>query len=391
MLLCLPLRRLLLMAYPAFQIIKESKKTLARTGVLHTAHGDIETPAFVPVATQAAFKGASFRDAKEAGTQIVMVNTYHLWVRGAASAVARLGGLHRFMQWDKPVMTDSGGFQVFSLGAGYGQEISKLMHTKPIEIKPHTRTKGLAHIDDAGIDFRSHLNGKSMRLTPAISIGVQEKLGADIMFALDECTSPTDSYEYTKESLMRTHAWAKESLATKKRRDQLLFGIVQGGRWKDLREESARVIGSMEFDGFGIGGGFGKDDVVRLLKWSIPLLPENKPRHYLGIGEIDDILASVASGIDIFDCVIPTRLARHGVLITQQKRIIIRQSSYKSDKNPIEKNCPCFTCNNFSKAYLHHLFRAKETLGGQLATIHNLYFYNRLMENIRNDIKEGRM
>lgn len=360
-------------------------------GVLSIAHGDIETPAFVPVATQGALKGLLTRDAEETGAQILMVNTYHLWVRDAVDTIERLGGLHKFMGWEKPMMTDSGGFQIFSLGAGFGQEISKLMRINPDNISSLSRPKGLTHIDDMGIQFRSHLNGQLLRLTPAISINVQSKLGADIMFALDECTSPTDSYEYTKKSLMRTHAWAKESLAAKKRSDQMLFGIVQGGRWQDLREESARVIGSMEFDGFGIGGGFGKDDVVRLLQWSIPLLPENKPRHYLGIGEIDDILASVSCGIDLFDCVIPTRLARHGVLITNNKRIIIRQSSYKNDKNPIEKNCPCFTCIHFSKAYLHHLFRAKETLGGQLATIHNLSFYNRLMEGIRNDIKEERM
>jgi len=379
------------MAYPAFHTIKESNKTLARAGVLHTAHGDIETPAFVPVATQAAFKAASFRDAKETGTQIVMVNTYHLWVRDAADTVATFGGLHRFMKWDNPVMTDSGGFQVFSLGTGYGQEISKLMHTKPEEIKSHVRTKGLARIDNAGISFRSHLNGASMRLTPAVSIGVQEKLGADIIFALDECTSPVDSYDYTKESMQRTHRWAGESINARTRGDQLLFGIVQGGRWQDLREESARVIGSMEFDGFGIGGGFGKDDVTRLLEWSIPLLPREKARHYLGIGGVDDILASVKHGIDLFDCVIPTRLARHGILITAEEKVTIRQSKYKNDQNPAEKDCLCFACVNFSRAYLHHLFRAKEMLGGQLATIHNLAFYNRLMEGIRNDIKEGRM
>ena len=374
-----------------FSIIKQSCKSKARLGILSTLHGDIHTPAFVPVATQATFKGISFRDAKETRIQIAMVNTYHLWVRGVVDTVAKFKGLHNFMVWNKPIMTDSGGFQVFSLGAGYGQDVSKLMHLTHKTPISGSRSQGLVKIDSKGATFRSHLNGAKMRLTPKVSIGMQEKLGADIIFALDECTSPTDSYEYTTQSMARTHQWAKESLAAKTRSDQLLFGIVQGGRWKDLRQESARVIGSMEFDGFGIGGGFGKDDVARLLQWSIPLLPENKPRHYLGIGEIDDILASVASGIDIFDCVIPTRLARHGVLITKRKRIIIRQSNYKNDKNPIEKECPCFTCIHFSKAYLHHLFRAKETLGGQLATIHNLCFYNRLMETIRSDIKEGRM
>lgn len=394
-----------------FKIEKFSKKSWARYGILKTPHGDVETPAFTPVATQAALKGMLSDQAKDAHTQILMVNTYHMWVRGIADTVKKFdglarrslgeGGLHNFMNWQKPLMTDSGGFQVFSLGFAYGEEVSKIVkekntpfldgRTKMEYSEKEKSRRGLVDIDDEGVTFRSHLDGSIKRLTPKISIRIQEKLGADIIFAFDECTSPTASYEYTKTSLKRTHRWAKECLKVKKKNSQLLFGIVQGGRYKDLREESAELIGSLEFDGIGIGGGFGKEDIRAVLEWIIPLLPQKKPRHFLGIGEIEDIKESVKRGIDLFDCVIPTRLARHGVLITEKGRIIIKNSRWKNDKNPPEDNCECYTCQNFSRAYLAHLSRAGEMLAIQLANIHNVYFYNKLMEELREQIKSGKL
>ncbi|MBI3335299.1 MAG: tRNA guanosine(34) transglycosylase Tgt [Candidatus Portnoybacteria bacterium] len=400
-----------------FKTLKRSKTNWARYGILKTPHGEIETPAFVPVATQAALKGLLPQQAENAGTQILMVNTYHLWVRSAVEAIEKLGGpvrrslgeggLHTFMNWQKPLMTDSGGFQVFSLGWAYknsqgkiskeGVQVEKpyhLFHDREkddILKRKDINKKGLAKIDEEGVTFRSHLDGSLKRLTPEISIQMQEKLGADIIFAFDECTSPTASYEYTKNSLIKTHRWAKESLKAKKRKDQLLFGIIQGGRYQDLREESAKFVGSLEFDGIGIGGGFGKEDITTALEWVIPLLPKDKPRHFLGIGEIEDIKESIKRGVDFFDCVIPTRLARHGVLITKKGRVTIANSKWRMDKNPPEKDCSCFTCQNFSRAYLCHLARAGEMTAIQLADIHNIYFYNKLMEEIREEIKNGRI
>lgn len=374
----------------AFKILKQSKRSWARVGVLETPHGEIETPAFVPVATQAALKGLLPRQAKDARTQILMVNTYHLWAREMVGVVENFSGLHSFMGWQGPLMTDSGGFQVFSLGSGFGKGVSKLMRNG--EFSPRALpSKGLVQIDKEGIVFRSHIDGKKLWLTPEISIGTQEKLGADIIFALDECTSPLDLYEYNREALLRTHAWAKKSLAAKKRKDQLLFGIVQGGRFNDLRKESAQYIASLDFDGFGIGGGFGKEDIATVLEWVIPLVNPTKPRHFLGIGEVEDIKESVKRGVDLFDCVIPTRLARHAVLITKTKKIIITNAAYRNDKNPIGKGCLCPTCQGFSRAYLCHLFRTGEFLGAQLASIHNIHFYNRLMEEIREGIREGKI
>ena len=383
-----------------FNILKRSKISWARAGIIKTSYGEIETPAFTPVATQAALKGMLSQQADEAKTQILMANTYHLWVREAVDVIKKFGGLHQFMNWQKPLMTDSGGFQVFSLGWAYGEQVSKITKSYPLldgrpkedifrkneKIYP---SKGLVKIDDEGVTFRSHLDGSMKRLTPKISIQIQEALGADIIFAFDECTSPTASYEYTKASLEKTHRWAKECLQIKKRNDQMLFGIAQGGRYKDLRVKSANVIGSLPFDEIGIGGGFGKEDITTALEWIIPLLPQHKPRHFLGIGEIEDIKESVKRGIDLFDCVIPTRLARHGVLITDKGRTTITNSKWKTDKNQPEKNCACYTCQNFSRAYLYHLVKAGEINGIQLANIHNVYFYNSLMEKLRSDIKNG--
>lgn len=379
-----------------FTVIKRSKKSWARAGILKTPHGDIETPAFTPVATQAALKGILSDQAKDTGAQILMVNTYHMWVRGIVDTVKKFGGLHNFMNWQNPLMTDSGGFQVFSLGFAYGKEISKIARNTNENALALPQTVygnklSMVKIDEEGVIFRSHIDGSIKRLTPKISIDIQEKLGADIIFSFDECTSPTASYNYTKISLERTHEWAKKCLTVKKKNYQLVFGIVQGGRYKELRMKSAKYIGSLEFDGIGIGGGFGKEDIATALKWVIPLLPKNKPRHFLGIGEIEDIKESVKRGIDLFDCVIPTRLARHGVLITEKGRITIKNSRWKNDRNPPEHNCECFTCQNFSRAYLCHLSRAGEIIAIQLTNIHNIYFYNKLMKGLRNAIKHEKL
>lgn len=371
----------------AFNIIKKSKKNWARLGVLHTPHGDIQTPAFVPVATQGALKGLMSQQADEIGTQILMVNTYHMWVRGMDAVVKKFGGLHAFMNWQKPLMTDSGGFQVFSLGFAYGKSVGKISKGQE-DIVTLAQPK-LATIDEDGVTFKSHLDGSLKRFTPKLSIQIQERLGADIIFAFDECTSPLADHDYTKASLEKTHRWAKICLQTKKNNGQLLFGVIQGGRFKDLRQLSAKTLGAMDFGGYGIGGGFSKADMQSALEWVIPFLPEQKPRHFLGIGEIDDIKQSVKRGIDLFDCVTPTRLARHGVLVTAKGRVTIAQAKWRADKNPPEKGCVCYTCQNFSRAYLCHLSRAKEMLAIQLANIHNIYFYNQLMATIREDIKNG--
>lgn len=373
----------------ALKILARSKKSWARTGILKTLHGTIETPAFVPVATQGALKGLMSREADELNTQILMVNTYHMWVRGMDSVIKKFGGLHKFMNWQKPLMTDSGGFQVFSLGWAYGKSVGKI--SKGQEDTVTSGQPKLATIDEDGVSFKSHLDGSVKRLTPKLSIQIQERLGADIIFAFDECTSPLADHDYTKASLEKTHRWAKICLRTKGDNGQLLFGVIQGGRYRDLRQLSAETLGKMDFPGYGIGGGFSKADMQSALGWVIPHLPPQKPRHFLGIGEIEDIKESVKRGIDLFDCVTPTRLARHGVLVTAKGRVTITQAKWRADKNPPEKDCRCYTCQHFSRAYLCHLSRAKEMLAVQLANIHNIYFYNQLMEKIRDDINGGKI
>jgi len=374
--------------YKFFKITKKHSKSKARLGLIKTLHGVIHTPAFFPVATKATIKSLTPEDIKKIGFEAVLANTYHLYLQPGHKIIKKLGGLHRFMNWSGPIATDSGGFQVFSLGAAFKKKIGKILKDDYQE-KPKTQIAKLVKIDNNGVDFTSHLDGSLHRFTPESSIKIQEDLGADIIFVFDECTSPLASYDYTKRSMKKTHQWAERCLKAKKSK-QALFGIVQGGPFEDLRKESAQFIGQLPFDGFGIGGSFGKGEMKKTLDWVIPYLPENKPRHLLGIGYLDDIKEAVKRGIDLFDCVYPTRLARHGTFLTDQGQLNIFKGGYKLDKKPIMKNCSCYTCQNFTRAYLHHLFKAKEILGARLATFHNLHFMYQFMEKIRKDIRGNR-
>jgi queuine tRNA-ribosyltransferase len=392
-----------------FEIYHRESPPRARAGVIHTAHGDIETPAFMPVATQATVKGLTSQDLYELDVQLIICNTYHLALRPGAEQIAQLGGLHAFMHWQRPIATDSGGFQVFSLGAAIRDGVGKIADIFPDEARDEVEIKGertpLCKIDDDGVTFNSHLDGSMIRLTPERSIQIQHQLGADFILAFDECTSPLDTYEYTREALGRTHRWAERCLeqhAQTKRDYQNLFGIVQGGAYRDLREESARVIGGLPFDGLAIGGSLGKskNDMHAILEWTIPLLPDDKPRHLLGIGELEDIVNGVERGIDLFDCAAPTRWARNGALIVSREiaqrdaiknnRLTIANARYALDTAPIDSTCACFTCKNYSRAYLHHLHRTKELSYYRLATIHNLHFMLTFMRNVRAAIQKNR-
>ncbi|MBL7053179.1 MAG: tRNA guanosine(34) transglycosylase Tgt [Candidatus Portnoybacteria bacterium] len=372
-----------------FKITKKHSKSKARLGLIKTLHGVIHTPAFFPVATKATVKSLTPEDIKKIGFEAVLANTYHLYLQPGHKIIKKLGGLHKFMNWSGPIATDSGGFQVFSLGVAFNEKIGKVLKDDyQKELK--TQTAKLVKIDNNGVDFTSHLDGSLHRFTPESSIKIQEDLGADIIFVFDECTSPLASYDYTKRSMKKTHQWAERCLKAKKSKKQALFGIVQGGPFEDLRKDSAQFIGQLPFDGFGIGGSFGKGEMKKALDWVIPYLSEKKPRHLLGIGYLDDIKEAVKRGIDLFDCVYPTRLARHGTFLTDQGQLNIFKGGYKGDKRAIMKNCSCYTCQNFTRAYLHHLFKAKEMLGARLATFHNLHFMYQFMEKIRKDIKENR-
>jgi queuine tRNA-ribosyltransferase len=383
-----------------FKILKKSPRTKARRGIIKTPHGLIETPAFIPVGTQAALKGLTPDEAKTLGIQIIFANTYHLFLRPGEKLIQKIGGLHKFMHWDRPLITDSGGFQVFSLGKGLEEGVGKIASIFPQEksgkisnVKQRVKNihKSRIKITEKGVEFQSHINGDKIFLTPEKSIQIQRALGADLILAFDECTSPLDSYSYTKKALAKTHLWEKRSWQEFQKGEpsqQALYGIIQGGAYKDLRELSAQTIGKMDFFGIAIGGSLGKTkkNMHQILDWTIPLLPEEKPRHLLGIGGIEDIKKSVKQGIDTFDCAAPTREARNGSLLTKKGRLNILKSSFKNDPAPIEKGCQCYTCQNYSRAYLRHLFQAREMLAPRLATIHNLHFMTNLMKEIRESI-----
>jgi len=378
----------------SFNIEKKIPGKLGRAGVVHTPHGDIQTPSFVVVGTKATVKALTPEQVKDLGASVVLANTYHLYLQPGDELVAKAGGLHKFMNWNGPMMTDSGGFQVFSLGAAFEEGgISKFLKEGEENSGRKSNNEKLAKIDDEGVTFRSHIDGSEHRLTPERSMEIQYNLGADIIFAFDECTAPTADHSYQTEAMDRTHAWAKRSLARHNELDkenvQALFGIVQGGRHQDLREESAKVIGGMEFDGFGIGGSFEKKDMESALIWVNSILPEEKPRHLLGIGAVEDLFAGVENGADTFDCVMPTREARNGSLYTKEGRINIRNAEYRSDLSPIEAGCGCYACQNFSRAYIAHLFRAQEILASTLASIHNEYFFVNLVKQMRQAILAG--
>ncbi|MHB8651821.1 MAG: tRNA guanosine(34) transglycosylase Tgt [Minisyncoccota bacterium] len=398
----------------SFEIKKKLPGRLARAGVLSTPHGEIQTPAFVVVGTKGTVKALAPEQVASLGAQVVLANTYHLYLQPGDTRVYDQGGLHRMMQWDKPTMTDSGGFQAFSLGAAFGSTVSKVSKRSdksedPAEVTGDELEESvgkLATIDEDGVTFRSHIDGSEHKFTPERSIQIQHNLGADMIFAFDECTSPHASYEYQKEALGRTHRWAERSLAEhvklsdgersdlrgaqgqtlRSRGSQALLGIVQGGRFKDLREESARVIGAMDFDGFGIGGSFDKEDMYTAVGWVNTILPEEKPRHLLGIGEPMDLFGGVENGCDLFDCVAPTRMARNGTIHTASGRINIFNAKFMDDLGPVDDGCTCYTCTKYPRAYVAHLFRAREMFAGTLASIHNLHFIIKLVADIRQSI-----
>ena len=352
---------------PMFAYSLIATDSSARLGVFSTPHGNIHMPCFAPVGTQAAVKTLSPDEVREVGAELVLANTYHLYLRPGADRVARFGGLHRFMGWDGPILTDSGGFQVFSLS-------------------------DMRKVDADGVTFRSHLDGSLHRFTPELVMDIQAKLGADIIMAFDECPEPLDR-AYNEEALTRTHAWAVRCVENQRRpREQALFGIVQGGVFPDLRLESAAFLTALDLPGYAIGGlavGETKEQMYATLDVVTPALPANKPRYLMGVGAPEDIVEAVARGVDLFDSVMPTRIARHGAVFTRHGRINLRNARFADEPGPLEEGCDCYACTHFSAAYVHHLIRANEIFGLRLTTIHNLRFLQRLMSDIRNHIAAG--
>ena len=378
-----------------FTTLKRSKRSRARLGILKTPHGEVETPSLVPVATLAAVKALRSDEIARTKTQILISNTYHLHLQPGENVVKKAGGINAFMNWPKPTMTDSGGFQVFSLGFGRDLGVGKIYADKMEQaigrqaVHKGEQPKSLTITND-GVHFRSPLTGEKLFLDPRTSIGIQEKLGADIMFAFDECTPPNVTRDYMKISLSRTHRWAKESLAAR-RSKQALYGIVQGSFYEDFRKESARQISGLGFDGFGIGGDLGdsKTGTRTILRWVLPLLDPGKPRHLLGIGHLEDMEPIVKEGVDTFDCTVPTHYARRGIAFTSKGRVNFRSATLLRDKGPIDRSCGCLVCCEYQRAYIAHLVRSKEITGGALLTFHNLYFFNSYVEKLREKIKKG--
>ncbi len=371
-----------------------SQHGLARTGSITTPHGVINTPAFIPVGTQATLKALTPEQLKSTGAQAVLANAYHLYLRPGSGLIDKAGGLNKFMNWDGPTFTDSGGFQVMSLGTGF-KKVIDLNGDQPS--KKLGKKDKLAWVDNDGVTFKSHLDGSLHRFNPRVSMEIQHQIGADIIFAFDELTTLHDSYDYQVESLdQRTHPWAIQSLEAHKqlslqRKDkpyQALFGVVQGAQYEDLRRKSAKFLGELDFDGFGLGGALTKDSMGEIVRWMVEELPEEKPRHMLGISEPDDIFECIENGADTFDCVSPARVGRNGALYTLSGRINITNARYKEDFRPIDESCDCYTCQNYTRAYINHLFRAGELLSNTLATIHNEQFIVRLVDGIRMSIDD---
>ncbi len=353
-----------------YEHIKTCKQSGARLGRVHTPHGSFDTPAFMPVGTQATVKTMSPEELKQMDAQIILSNTYHLFLRPGHDIVREAGGLHRFMNWDRPILTDSGGFQVFSLS-----EMRK--------------------ITEEGVEFRSHLNGDKLFISPEKAMEIQNSLGADIIMAFDECPPYPADYDYVKRSTERTSRWAERCYKSNARPDeQALFGIVQGGMFEDLRKQSAEQLTSIDFPGYAIGGlsvGEPKSLMYEVLEYTVPLLPPNKPRYLMGVGSPDALIEGAIRGIDMFDCVLPTRIARNGTTMTSSGRLVIRNAKYARDFGPLDPQCSCYTCTHYSRAYLRHLIKANETFGIRLTTYHNLHFLLQLMKNVRQAILEDRL
>lgn len=384
---------------PIFSIIARDSASQARAGVLRTAHGAVKTPVFMPVGTRGSVKSLTPDDLREHGTQIILGNTYHLYLQPGHELIARRGGLHRFMGWSGPILTDSGGFQVFSLVyGGVADEVKGRRPQRP------SRLPDMVKVTEDAVIFKSYLDGSRHVFTPERSIEIQHYLGADIILCFDELPPYHAGYAYTRESMERSHRWAARCLAAHRRRDprmlpnaeQLIFGIVHGGVFADLRRISAEVIGGMDFDGLCIGGSLGahKEQMYEVVGMTVPHLPEGQARHLLGVGDVDDLFEGVARGIDMFDCVIPTRLGRHGTALVRDRerrwRLHLQNAALREDDRPLQEGCRCYTCRTFSRAYLHHLHRAGELLGIRLVSLHNVAFLVSLMDEIRAAIIEGR-
>lgn len=351
----------------SFDLLQECSETRARRGTIHTRRGAIETPAFMPVGTQGTVKGMLPEQLKEIGSQIILGNTYHLYLRPGHERMARFGGLHKFMNWDRPILTDSGGFQVFSLGA-------------------------LRKIDEQGVRFQSHLDGSKHILTPELSIAIQEALGSDIMMVFDECIPHPSTREYIMTSTARSTRWAERCKTARTDQSAALFGIVQGGMEEDLRQQSVEGLLEIGFDGYALGGlsvGEPAEVMYQVMDWSLPLLPKNHPRYVMGVGTPENLVEAVSRGADMFDCVMPTRNARNGVLFTSFGKISIKQARFIEDEMPIDPECSCYVCRNYSRAYLRHLYQSNEILSSVLNTTHNLYYYLHLMKRMRDAISEG--
>ena len=343
------------------------KNSGARYGVLHTPHGDVEIPMFMPVGTLATVKTLSPEEVKEMGAGVILANTYHLHLRPGEDLVAAAGGLHKFMNYKGPMLTDSGGFQVFSLADN-------------------------RQITEEGVTFKNHLNGSKLFISPEIAIGIEEKLGADIIMSFDECCPYPVTHEYMKNSVERTLRWAKRGKDVHKKEDQALFGIVQGGEFPDLRKYCAEELVKMDFDGYSIGGtsiGEPKDVMTKMVSYAVKYLPSDKPRYLMGIGSVDEILDGVSQGVDMFDCVLPTRIARHGALMTSKGRVNIRDAKYKMDFSPLDSECDCYCCKNYTKAYLRHMINVNEMYGAMLLSLHNITFLHKLMKGLRASILGG--
>lgn len=363
-----------------------------RTGIIRTPHGDIETPAFIPVGTAATVKALTVDMMLENGAQAILSNAYHLYLQPGSKLIEQAGGLAKFMNWNGPTFTDSGGFQVLSLGSGYKKVIS-MQSDEAMVAEKSTRH---AFVDENGVNFKSHRDGSMHRFTPEISMRIQSELGADICFAFDELTSLADPRKYQEEALERTHRWAVRSLAEFRRLQnettkpyQALFGVLQGANHEDLRRNTSKYLGEMDFDGYGIGGAIEKSQLGQIIRWCTEELPENKPKHLLGISEPDDIFEAIEQGVDTFDCVSPTRVARNGSAYTLDGRFNIKSARYYNDFSPLDPDCDCYTCKNYTRAYINHLYKAKEILSAILVSNHNEYFIIRLVDDIRNSIKRG--
>ncbi len=353
-----------------YELLHVDKNSGARRGVIHTPHGDIQTPVFMPVGTQATVKAMTPEELKEiVHAEIILGNTYHLFLRPGHELIRKAGGLHKFMNWDRPILTDSGGFQVFSLGK-------------------------LRTITEEGVEFRSYIDGSKNYISPEISIDIQEALGSDIMMAFDECCEYPSSYEYTKSSMERTTRWAKRCKEHQTTDNQAIFGIIQGGFYKDLRDISTKDLIDLDFPGYAIGGisvGEPKEKFLEILNYTTPKMPENKPRYLMGVGSPDYLIEAALAGIDMCDCVLPTRIARHGTAMTSKGKVVVRNAIYAEDFTPLDDECDCYTCKNYTKAYIRHLVNTNEILGMRLLSIHNLRFLTNLMDKVRINIEQDNL